>query len=102
MKELNNARIVCSENYCAVYDIKCIDKEQHLWRGTILPNMKASKKLEDNEAYFLRREGDSDFPEIHITDESVVGVEFWLIPMDDVLFGYEPPSTILKPQIHLN
>ena len=99
--EFNNARIVCSEDYIAVYGIECVDEKQSLWRGDIIPNMRASKQMKDSEAYFLRNR-ETNYPEAHIKDESVVGAEFWLVPFENVLFGYESPSTILKPKIRLS
>ena len=44
-----------------------------------------------------KEEMDLQWPEIYIEDESLLGYRFWLVPTHRILFGYEPPSTILKP-----
>jgi len=75
--------------------------EDHIWRGKVIDNtLKTVSELND---IFFSRKYEKDNPvdaylsEHHITNTSLLGFEFYLIPKEKCLFIYDPASTIIKP-----
>ncbi len=98
-QELNAGRVIMLGHYKAVYDIECVDKEQEIWRGQPIPDLR-DRKPQDAFLYFSRKydtvnnDMDKILPELSFLGaktRSILGVDFWLIPNDKILFGYEPP-----------
>lgn len=98
MSRLNNARFQTFGAFVAVHDIEIVDAKQKIWRGKILIDTSARDKMEMKEVYFSRNykpdvnELDQIYVEIHFSNESILGVEFWLIPKEKLLFLYQPPT----------
>lgn len=105
-QKLNNARVIMLGHYLAVYNIECIDKQQKIWRGEPVPDL-AQRAAGEKFMFFSRKydkennDMDKILPELHFTDTNILGVEFYLIPKDKILFGYEPPPKmgILIPKV---
>lgn len=102
--QLSNARIVPLRGQMPVCDIECVDDAQGIWKGTCIPTQGMPDDM--NKTVFFSRKYDrenNDFDrivnELEITDTSILGIRFWLIPKEKMLFGYEPASTILKAPI---
>lgn len=95
-QELNASRVIMLGHYKAVYDIECVDKKQGIWKGIPVADMKDRKEREPL-VFFSRKydtvnnDMDKILPELSFTDRRILGVDFWLIPNDKILFGYEPP-----------
>jgi len=100
---MNNARIKCFGGYIPIRDIEAIDTKQKIWKGKRI--VEIGTPTDVLEELFFSRDYSSDSEidkllcEKHIKDNSILGCEFWLIPKEKLLFGYDPPSTILKPDI---
>ena len=104
---MNNARIQCFGGYIPIRDIEVIDSKQQIWKGTriVEPNT-----LQDvyKTVFFSRLyqpdtcEFDKLYTEKHFTSNDILDCEFWLIPKEKLLFGYDPPTAgILKPPLKL-
>jgi hypothetical protein len=99
------ARIKCFGNHVPVENIEVVDIKQMIWKGEriIEPGTpQDTMKI----VYFSRRYEDNDidklFREYTLTNETIMGRKFSLIPKEKLLFGYDPPSdTIIKPPIKL-
>jgi len=102
----NNARIKCTNLYFAVTNLECIDEKSSIWKGEriIEPGTPSDVLLD----VFFSRTYDKDnavdlmLHEHEITDTSIIGFKFWLIPKEKLLFGYDGPSTIIKAPIKLS
>lgn len=104
MSELNNAQIACI-NRVAIYDYEIVDAEQQIWKGKPVL-VKGAPVVEDAIVFFSRRyRDDSDMDkmleEYEMKNESLIGVKFLLVPREKLLFGYTPPSTIIRPDMNL-
>ena len=105
MDKLNNAQIKCMGRV-DIMDYEIVDAAQKIWKGLVVFDAKNSG--EDHIVYFSRRydvvtnDIDRMLEEYEIKNTSIIGVKFLLIPREKLLFAYEPPSSILRPQIHLS
>ena len=106
MNELNNAVLTPYGAYLPVYNIEQVDAKQKIWKGTVVPHKVkgiAQKMAEDKIIFFSRNkqpdknELDVVYPELHFTNKTLIGVEFWLIATDKLLFGYQKASPIARP-----
>lgn len=109
-QELNASRVIMLGHYKAVYDIECADKKQGIWRGIPVPDIR-DRKEKEKVIYFSRKydtvnnDMDKILPELSFITSStkdILGVDFWLIPNDKILFGWEPPpkdGIILPPKV---
>ena len=78
-----------------------------MWKGTMVPHLTRSMgKTPDDKIVFFTRNYQPDvndmdlvYPEIEFKSKAIIGVKFWLIPKEKLLFGYEEPSIIerIKP-----
>jgi len=105
-KKLHNARIKTFGSYVPVKDVEPVDCKEGVWKGNriVEPGTPEDVMLVVyfSRAYSRDNEIDKMVQEYHITDESIMGYEFWLIPKEKLLFGYDPPSPIIeKPPIRL-
>ncbi len=102
---INNARLKCFSDYTPIRDIEVVDTKQRIWKGNRVVELMTSPDAMMI-IYFRRAEkmtetsgGCSEiemmWPELHIKDESIMGYEFYLIPKVKMLFGYDPPSSII-------
>lgn len=111
MNKPNNACVFVTSKYRAVYDVEEVDEKQKIWKGKPVPlPLRESKgkpsfmTAPDRSLLFFSRmyheENDWDrfYPEIEITDTEIAGVPFLLVPIEKVLFGYEPPTMITLPR----
>ena len=105
MEPKNNARIKCVSLYAPVYDYFLHDKKQGIWRGkrVIEPGTPVN---EFTEIYFTRN--DPEYAkekglllEFEFKSKDLIGFPFLLIPKGDMLFGYDAPGIIVKPNIVL-
>ncbi len=105
MEPQNNARIKCTNLYFAVTNLECVDEKNDTWKGerVIEPGTPSDILLD----VFFYRTYDKDnavdmmLHEHEITDTSIIGFKFWLIPKEKMLFGYDRPTSIIKPNIKL-
>jgi hypothetical protein len=107
----NNARLKCSA-HVPLKNIKIVDTKQGIWRGEriIEPGSRTDEML--HQFFWRLKKGtkpedlgeiDRMYPEFHVHDAGVLGEEFWLIPKQRILFGYDPPSSsIFKAPIPLS
>lgn len=98
-----DARMRCFGSYVPVKNIVIVDTKQKIWRGDriVEPGTPEDAMMI---VYFNRTfDKDSDldklFHEYVFTDNTILGFEFWLIPKEKLLFGYDPPSSIIKPAL---
>ena len=104
MQPKNNARIHTVTTYFPVADIFCVDKKQKVWKGERVIEPGTPEDVY-TVIYFSRKydpdvnDWDKMNPEYHITEKDIIGFEFWLIPKEKMLFGYDPPGRIIKPII---
>ena len=97
-----NAQIIC-RGCTAIFDYTCVDEQQQIWKGR--PVFDPSSKDYGRWIFFSRRydsvnsDIDRMIEEYEVFDESLIGVKFVLVPSQKILFFYEEPSTILRPQI---
>ena len=104
MQPSNNARIQSATTYLPVTNIVCVDEDQQIWKGdrVIEPGTPSDQYTI---IYFSRKydpennDWDKINPEYEFTDEDIIGFKFLLIPKEKMLFGYDPPGTIIKPII---
>jgi len=105
MSNLNNACVFVTSKYRAVYDIEEVNAEQKIWKGKPVPlPIKQEGKRPSmlappgnswtffSRMYHDENDWDRFYPEIGFKDEDIAGVPFLLIPIEKVLFGYEPPT----------
>ncbi len=107
----NNACVFVTGKYRAIYAIKCVDEKRKIWKGKPLPLPIKQKKGPPSlvhapehawtffsRLYHAENDWDQYYPEFEIVDEEIAGIPFLLIPIEKILFGYEPPTdTILFP-----
>ncbi len=103
MEPTNNSRIKCMSIYAPIYDYFVHDKKQGIWRGkrVVEPNTPVDVFTE---IYFVRANNPlepNEIPEYEFKNKDLIGFPFLLIPKGNILFGYDAPSTILKPAIQL-
>jgi len=98
---LSDARLKCFSDYTPVRDVEVVDTEQKIFKGNrVIEPGTASNVMT---VIYFRRVGKKDdrteieqmWPEIHIHDCTIMGYEFYLIPKVKMLFGYDPPSSII-------
>lgn len=93
------ARIGPMNGLLPIRDIKQFDG--NIWQGKVIDN--TLKSVSDLNDIFFSRHYSKDNPvdaylsEHHITNTTLLGFEFWLIPKEKCLFVYDPASTIIKP-----
>ena len=105
MSKPNNACVFVTGKYRAIYAIEEVDAERKIWKGKPLPLPIKQKSgppslttpPPNSWTFFSRlyhEENDWDryYPEHEIVDESIAGVSFLLVPVEKILFGYEPPT----------
>lgn len=109
-QELNAGQVAMLGHYKAVYDIECVDKEQEIWKGVPIADI-VDRKPTKRFMYFSRKydtvnnDMDKILPELSFLGaktRDILGVDFWLIPNDKILFGYEPPpkaGIVLAPKV---
>jgi hypothetical protein len=108
----NNARILCGRDNFAVTDLERVGGTiqppfedgpavKEIWKGKRIFEPDTPQN-EVETVYFSRcysRDNEVDkmlHGEVHITDKDVIGYEFWLMPKEKILFGYDPPSSIIQ------
>lgn len=102
----NNARLRCFGNYMPVRDIEIVDAKQKIWKGIRVIEVGTPEGVMEW-VFFSRNyrpdvnDYDNIAPELHITDNDIMGFEFWLVQKEKILFGYDPHSPIAKPSIKL-
>jgi len=104
--ELNQARIRTFGGFIPVYQISIVDEEQKIWKGKPIVDVEARSQIKNREVFFSREylpdtnELDKVYHEVHFEDEEILGVEFWLIPKEKLLFGYDeaPKEGIILPK----
>ncbi len=104
MDKLNNAVIAPFGAYLPVYNIEAVDAKKGIWKGLIVPHAARgmAAKDEDKIVFFTRNylpevnDMDLVYPEIEFKSKDIMGVKFWLIPKEKLLFGYEEPTTIAR------
>ncbi len=104
VQEQNNARIMMMGNYLPIKELECMDEEQDIWKG--VPISHSGMKAKPSAYVFFSRRYEPDvndwdtvYKEIEFTDTTILGVVWYLIPKDKILFSYEPASDILKPNV---
>lgn len=99
MEANNNSRIKCFGSYVPVTNITCIDEKQNIWKGDRVIEVATSPEAM-LVIFFTREPSEIDnlIKEKTIYDDSVLGFPFTLIPKEKILFGYDPPSMIIKPK----
>ncbi len=103
MEPTNNARIQCMSMYAPIYDYFVHDKKQAIWRGkrVVEPGTPADTFTE---IYFVRANDPlepNEMPEYEFKNKDLIGFPFLLIPKGNILFGYDKPGKIIKPNIVL-
>lgn len=111
MTKPNNACVFVTSKYRAVYDIEEVDAKQKIWKGKPLPlpidegkgrpamlMAPARSWTFFSRMYHKENDWDRFYPEIEFEDEEIAGVPFLLVPIEKVLFGYEPPTVIALPR----
>jgi hypothetical protein len=104
---LNDARIKCFGGYLPIARYRCFDEQRSIWVGDriVEPGTPAdaleiiyfSRKYEPEKSQI-----DALMCEYEITDETIVGLPFLLVPKEKVLFGYDPaPKLIKRPPVQL-
>ena len=102
MQPTNNARIKCISVYFAVHDYALIDKGQGIWRGNRVIEVGTPADAFTS-IYFTRESRPDDvLQEYEFESTKLIGFPFLLVPKDRMLFGYDEPSNILKPDINLS
>ena len=104
MQKLNNAVLLPYGAYFPVYDIESVDAKQKIWKGKRVPHLAMGLAAQDkNKIIFFSRayypevnDMDMVYPEIEFKSKAIIGVKFWLIPKEKLLFGYEEPSLIAR------
>ena len=102
MQPSNNARLKCFGSYVPLTNVVCVDTEQNIWKGERVVELGTSPDAMTT-LYFSRdynpeeNEFDRMISEKIFPDASIIGFDFVLVPKDKMLFGYDPPSTIIKP-----
>ncbi len=98
-QELNAGQVIMLGHYKAIYDIECVDKEQGIWKGIPVSDIR-DMKARESYVFFSRKydtvnnDMDKILPELTFVGaktKDILGIDFWLIPNDKILFGYEPP-----------
>lgn len=108
----NDARIKCFGSYVPVRNTEIVDAKQKIWKGEriIEPGtpQDAAKTVYFSRTFDKDSDLDKLFKEFHFTDNTILGCEFWLIPKEKLLFGYDeapgegialPPIKLTKPRI---
>ncbi len=105
---MNNARIKTMNRTVPVCNIKCYNEEHDIWTGEVIKDNEMQETL-GHFVFFSRyynseeNEMDQVLKEYHFpADDNVIGIEFWIIPSEKIIFLYEPASSILKPQLSIN
>ncbi len=103
MEPTNNARIKCMNLYAPIYAYFVHNKEQGIWRGrrVVEPGTPTDSFTE---IYFVRANDPlepNEMPEYEFEKGDLIGFPFLLIPKGNMLFGYDAPGTIIKPNILL-
>ncbi len=105
-QEPNNAQILMLSIYRPIYDIEVVDEKQNIWKG--VPVSFQGMKTKNAFVFFSRlyqpeiNDYDRIYPEIEMTDLDIIGIPFFLIPNEKLLFGYEPKTDSIvlpEPQI---
>lgn len=103
---IDDARLKCFSDYTPIRDIEIVDTKQGIWKGkrVIEPGtdpsvmtviyFRRAKKMTPTDGESLT-ELELMWPELHVKDASIMGYEFYLIPKIKMLFGYDPPSSII-------
>jgi hypothetical protein len=105
MSKPNNACVFVTNKYRALYDIEVVDEERKIWKGKPLPlpikqktgpavmqTAPANSWTFFSRMYHETNDWDQYYVEFEIVDASIAGVKFFLIPIEKILFGYEPPT----------
>jgi hypothetical protein len=104
-KKLNNAQITSGKNYRVLHSIEQV--EGMIWKGKAVPvamdpahpmRQKMQVACERDWVFFHRdydmekNDWDRLYHEHKIDDESIFGLPVILIPIEKLLFTYEPPT----------
>lgn len=94
------AQIMAMNNFIPVVD--CVESETQpgLWRGFVCRDAFQAKMLGEQVYFSKTLDPNNDLDKclcfIEITDESILGYPFLLIPKEKCLFLYAPPSGIIR------
>ena len=105
MEPTNNARIKCMNLYFPVCNYSCVDVKQNIWKGerVIEPGTPSDQFTI---IYFTRNTDEENkletlVPEYTFKNTKLIGFDFLLVSKERMLFGYDEPSPILKPNVRL-
>lgn len=90
-----NFLLIVFGGYTPITDVEVYDEKQKIYKGTIVENPSQENKMPFKTIYFSRsylpdyNELDKVYTEIHITNTELIGKEFFLVPKEKLLFGYE-------------
>ncbi len=97
------ARIGPLNNQIPLRDIEQVNGD--VWRGKVIDNtLKPVSELKD---MFFSRSYDTNNPvdqycKIIEFDDKLLGFPFILVPKEKCLFVFDPPSTIIRPEMSIN
>ncbi len=107
LRPTNGAVMKCFGGYLPLANVELVDEKQLIYRGErIVEPGTPADSLEY--IYFSRRYDrehnpiDATLRELTIEDPSLIGFPFWLVPKEKVVFGYDKPSVIARPDIRLS
>ena len=101
---LNNARITGTKNYRVLHSIELV--EGTIWKGKIIQQMisdprgaRAQELAATRDWVFFSREYDKEkndwdnvYHEHEIKNEEVFGLPVLIVPIEKLLFSYQPPT----------
>jgi len=106
MQPKNNARIKCVSIYAPIHNVVCVDEDQNIWKGERV--IEEGTPIDFASIIYFSR---SYYPDDYLNDKvftevefgpELLGFPFVLVPKEKILFSYDPPSIISRPDIKLS
>ena len=102
--DFQNARVKTLNGLVPLMDIEPTAVKD-IWRGKPVTFTTQEEEYASDWVYFSRKynretnEIDKMVQEFHIDDSNILGIIFWLIPKEKLLFLYDEHTAIIRPHL---